>query len=327
MEEQRERWAASRPDLPAAEATALAAQSWMAATDIAAVAQAAAAPEPVALLAARMAVLPPRGARLAALREPTVAWDRLVLAPETATRLEDVVRRCRHRATVREAWGMDSGGSALVALLTGDPGTGKTLAAEAVARRLGLPLLAADLSRIVSKYIGETEKNLSELFALAEGFCALLFFDEADALFGKRTAVQDAHDRYANIEVNYLLQRLERFDGIALLATNLAEGMDEAFLRRFDLTVPFRRPAPRERAKLWQLHLPAERLAPGLDLTALAAAADVTGGEIRNAALTAAYAAAEAGVPIDAKLLRAALAQEFSKAGKPVPHALAQGFG
>jgi hypothetical protein len=327
LEEQRARWTVARPDLPAAEATALAAQSWMAAADIAAIAEVAAAPEPVALLAARMAVLPPRGARLATLREPMVAWDRLVLAPETATRLEDVVRRCRHRATVREAWGMDAGGSALVALLTGDPGTGKTLAAEAVARRLGLPLLAADLSRIVSKYIGETEKNLSELFALAEGFCALLFFDEADSLFGKRTAVQDAHDRYANIEVNYLLQRLERFDGIALLATNLAEGMDEAFLRRFDLTVPFRRPAARERAKLWQLHLPAERLAPGLDLDALAAGADVTGGEIRNAALTAAYAAAEAGVPIDAKLLRAALAQEFSKAGKPVPHALTQGFG
>jgi SpoVK/Ycf46/Vps4 family AAA+-type ATPase len=299
----------------------------MAAADIAAIATAATAPEPVALLAARMAVLPPRGARLAAPREPLVPWDRLVLAPDTAARLEDVVRRCRHRATVREAWGMDSGGSALVALLTGDPGTGKTLATEAVARRLGLPLLAADLSRIVSKYIGETEKNLSELFAMAEGFCALLFFDEADALFGKRTAVQDAHDRYANIEVNYLLQRLERFDGIALLATNLAEGMDEAFLRRFDLTVPFRRPAAAQRLALWRLHLPRERLAPGLDLEALAASCDVTGGEIRNAALTAAYAAAEAGTAIDARLLHAALVQEFSKAGRPVPHALTRALG
>uniref|UniRef100_UPI0022EAC8FA ATP-binding protein n=1 Tax=Falsiroseomonas oryzae TaxID=2766473 RepID=UPI0022EAC8FA len=260
-------------------------------------------PEPAALLAARMEVAPPRAARLAALREPAVAWDRLVLDPVTAAPLEELVRRVRHRATVRETWGMDSGGSALVALLTGEPGTGKTLAAEAVALRLGLPLLAADLSRIVSKYIGETEKNLAELFAAAEGFAALLFFDEADSLFGKRTAVQDAHDRYANIEVNYLLQRLERFEGVALLATNLADGMDEAFLRRFDLSIPFRRPGPAQRLALWRAHLPAGQLAPGLDLRALAASCDVTGGEIRNAALTAAYAAAEAGTPIGASLL------------------------
>jgi hypothetical protein len=327
MAEQRQRWVAARPDLSPAEATALAAQSWMAASDIAAVAAAATQPQPAALLAARMAVVPPRAARLATLREPAVPWDRLVLPPDTAARLDDVVRRCRHRATVREAWGMDAGGSALVALLTGDPGTGKTLAAEAIALRLGLPLLAADLSRIVSKYIGETEKNLADLFAAAEGFAALLFFDEADALFGKRTSVQDAHDRYANIEVNYLLQRLERFEGIALLATNLAEGMDEAFLRRFDLTVPFRRPAAAQRAALWRAHLPAAQLAPGLDLMALAAACDVTGGEIRNAAFTAAYAAAEAGTPIDARLLRAALAQEFAKAGRPLPQALAGALG
>jgi hypothetical protein len=322
LAEQRARWHQARPDLPEAEATALAAQSWMAEGDIAAIAAVARAPDPAALLAARMEVSPPRAARLATLREPQVAWDRLVLDPVTQVRLEEVVRRTRHRATVRERWGMDAGGSALVALLTGDPGTGKTLAAEAVALRLGLPLLAADLSRIVSKYIGETEKNLSELFAAAEGFCAVLFFDEADALFGKRTAVQDAHDRYANIEVNYLLQRLERFDGVALLATNLAEGMDEAFLRRFDLTVPFRRPNAAQRLALWRAHLPAALLAPGLDLAALATSCEVTGGEIRNAALTAAYAAAEAGERIGAKLLHAALAQEFAKAGRPVPHGL-----
>ncbi|WP_137177204.1 ATP-binding protein [Roseomonas sp. AR75] len=325
LAEQRARWRQARPDLPEAEATALAAQGWMSEADIAAIAAAARAPEPAALLAARMEVAPPRGARLAMLRDPQVAWDRLVVDPVTQARLEEVVRRTRHRAIVREAWGMDAGGSALVALLTGDPGTGKTLAAEAVALRLGLPLLAADLSRIVSKYIGETEKNLSELFAAAEGFSAVLFFDEADALFGKRTAVQDAHDRYANIEVNYLLQRLERFDGVALLATNLAEGMDEAFLRRFDLTIPFRRPNPAQRLALWRAHLPAALLAPGLDLAALAASCDVTGGEIRNAALTAAYAAAEAGERIGARLLHAALAQEFAKAGRPVPHALAVG--
>jgi hypothetical protein len=322
LAEQHARWTATRADLPAAEATALAAQNWMAQADIAAIAAAAERADPPALLAARMAVAPPRAARLAALRAPAVAWDRLVLEAPSLARLEDIVRRVRHRATVREAWKMDAGGSALVALLTGDPGTGKTLAAEAVALRLGLPLLVADLSRVVSKYIGETEKNLAELFAAAEGFAAVLFFDEADALFGKRTSVQDAHDRYANIEVNYLLQRLERFEGVAMLATNQAEGMDEAFLRRFDLTVPFRRPGPAQRLALWRAHLPAAQLAPGLDLAALAQAVDVTGGEIRNAALTAAYAAAEAGTRIDARLLRAALAQELAKAGRPVPHGL-----
>lgn len=324
MAEQRARWVAARPDLPREEADALAAQSWMAEADIAAIAGAAARPDPEALLAARMQVAPPRAAKLATLRYPAVAWDRLVLEAETAGLLEQIIARLRHRATVREAWGMDSGGAALVGLLTGEPGTGKTLAVEAMARRLGLPLLAADLSRVVSKYIGETEKNLAELFAAAEGFSALLFFDEADALFGKRTSVNDAHDRYANIEVNYLLQRLERFEGAVLLATNLAEGMDEAFARRFEVIVPFRRPGRAQRLALWRAHLPEARRAPDLDLDAIAAAAEVTGGEIRNAATSAAYAAAAQGGRIDAALLRAALAQEFAKAGRPLPHGLAE---
>jgi len=325
MAEQRARWVAARPDLPDEEADALAAQSWMAEADIAGIAAAAARPEPAALLAARLQVAPPRAAKLAALRHPAVAWDRLVLEAETAGLLEQLIARLRHRATVREAWGMDSGGTALVGLLTGEPGTGKTLAVEAMARRLGLPLLAADLSRVVSKYIGETEKNLGEMFAAAEGFSALLFFDEADALFGKRTAVNDAHDRYANIEVNYLLQRLERFEGAVLLATNLAEGMDEAFARRFEVIVPFRRPGRAQRRALWEAHLPAARRAADLDLDAIAAAAEVTGGEIRNAAMAAAYAAAARGEPISAALLRAALAQEFAKAGRPLPQGLLKG--
>jgi hypothetical protein len=323
MAEQRARWRAARPDLAPAEADALAAQSWMAEADIAAIAAVAERPDTEALLAARMQVAPPRAAKLATLRHPEVPWDRLVLEAETAALLEQVVHRVRHRAMVRESWGMASGGAALVGLLTGEPGTGKTLAVEAMARRLGLPLLAADLSRVVSKYIGETEKNLAELFAAAEGFSALLFFDEADALFGKRTAVNDAHDRYANIEVNYLLQRLERFEGAVLLATNLAEGMDEAFARRFEVIVPFRKPGRAQRRALWQAHLPEPLRAPGLDLDALAASCEVTGGEIRNAALTAAYAAAARGERIGAGLLRAALAQEFAKAGRPLPQGLA----
>lgn len=319
MSEQSAYWARVLPALPATEHAALAAQTWAAESEIVAMGKAALGLSAGDLLAARMAVAPPRSARLATLRMPNIPWERLILEPETEARLEEVVRRVRHRATVREAWGLDHGGPSLVAQFSGDSGTGKTLAAEAIATRLGLPLLAADLSRIVSKYIGETEKNLSELFAAAEGFAAVLFFDEADALFGKRTSVQDAHDRYANIEVNYLLQRLERFEGVALLATNLAHGMDEAFLRRFDLTVPFHRPGPTERQALWRAHLPSALLDPDLDLAAISVAIELTGGEIRNAALAAAYAAAEAGRPIGAALLRHALEREFAKQGRPFP--------
>jgi len=176
-----------------------------------------------------------------------------------------------------------------------------------------------DLSLVVSKYIGETEKNLSELFAAAEGFAALLFFDEADALFGKRTAVEDAHDRYANIEVNYLLQRLEAFEGIALLATNMVQGVDDAFLRRFDLIVPMPRPGPTERQKLWQAHLPSGRVDAAIDLAAVAERYELTGGEIRNAALAASYAAADGPGRITPALMHAAINAEFAKKGRPSP--------
>jgi SpoVK/Ycf46/Vps4 family AAA+-type ATPase len=169
---------------------------------------------------------------------------------------------------------------------------------------------------VVSKYIGETEKQLEALFAAAAGFAALLFFDEADALFGKRTDVQDAHDRYANIEVAYLLQRLVRFEGIALLATNLSRGVDEAFLRRFDLVIPFARPDAAARAAIWKLHLPKGHVAKGVDPAALAVH-ELTGGEIRNAALSAAYEAADADVPIGRAHLDAAIAEEFAKKGRP----------
>jgi SpoVK/Ycf46/Vps4 family AAA+-type ATPase len=172
---------------------------------------------------------------------------------------------------------------------------------------------------VVSKYIGETEKNLAEVFAQAEGFRALLFFDEADALFDKRTGTRDAHDRYANLEVNFLLQRLEAFDGIAVLATNMPQQMDEAFTRRFTLSIHFPRPTPGRQLALWRHHLPAGRLAPGLDLERLVTRHDLVGGEIRNAALTAAYAAAAAGGTITQALLEAAAAQELEKQGRPIP--------
>ncbi len=314
--EQQALWAAA---LPGADHGALAAQSWMSAAEIAAIATAAEAPGTAAILAARLAVAPPRPPRHATLRAPAVPWERLVLDAATTARLEELVGRVRHRATVRERWGLGAGGAGVVALLSGDPGTGKTLAAEAVAGRLGLPLLVADLSRLVSKWIGETEKNLAELFEAGEGFGALLFFDEADALFGKRGDVSEAQDRYANIEVSYLLQRLERFEGVAVLATNLAQGMDEAFLRRFDLILPIPRPGPAQRRALWAAHLPAALRAPGLDLDAFARRFDVTGAEIRNATLAAAYAAAEGGGPVDTPRLLAALAREFAKQGRPPP--------
>lgn len=265
--------------------------------------------------------VPPRAAGLAQRRVPEVAWQELVLAPDTGEKLEELVRRVENRVTVQVRWGLGGGarGNGVVGLLHGPSGTGKTLAADAIATRLRLPLLAVDLSLVVSKYIGETEKNLSQVFDAAEGFAALLFFDEADALFGKRTGVQDAHDRYANIEVNYLLQRLEAFEGLALLSTNLLQGMDEAFLRRFDQLVAFRRPGITERRAIWQLHLPRDQLSGDVDVADLARLFDLSGGEIRNAALTAAYGAAAANQPINRERLWEAVRREYAKSGTPIP--------
>jgi hypothetical protein len=265
--------------------------------------------------------VPPRAAGLARRRLPEVGWQELVLAPDTGEQLEELVRRVRQRVQVQVRWGLGGGarGNGVVGLLHGPSGTGKTLAADAIATRLRLPLLAVDLSLVVSKYIGETEKNLSQVFDAAEGFAALLFFDEADALFGKRTGVQDAHDRYANIEVNYLLQRLEAFEGLALLSTNLLQGMDEAFLRRFDQLVAFRRPGLAERRAIWQLHLPRDQLNGDVDPGQLARLFDLSGGEIRNAALTAAYGAAAAGEPINRQRIWESVRREYAKSGTPMP--------
>ncbi len=264
---------------------------------------------------------PPRALRLATRSTPAVSWDRLVLPPLTRSRLDDLIRRVRRRVGVQLRWNMGAGrrGRSVIGMLYGESGTGKTLAAEAIATRLRLPMLSVDLSLVVSKYIGETEKNLSELFAAAEGYAALLFFDEADALFGKRTNVQDAHDRYANIEVNYLLQRLESFEGCALLATNLMQGVDDAFMRRFDQVVHFPRPGVAERLAIWRGQLPGRHLSPGISIEQLAERFDLTGGEIRNAALSAAYMAADGGTVVTEDMIDAAVAEEFSKLGRPFP--------
>lgn len=274
-----------------------------------------------AALAGLGCLSPPQAPRMATRTMPAVPWERLVLPAGTRARLDDLVRRVRRRVTVQLRWGMACGGRgrAVVGLLYGESGTGKTLAAEALATRLQMPMLSVDLSLVVSKYIGETEKNLAELFAAAEGYAALLFFDEADALFGRRTNVQDAHDRYANIEVNYLLQRLESFEGCALLATNLMQGVDDAFMRRIDQVVHFPRPGPAERLTLWRTHLPARRLAADVALEQLAARFELTGGEIRNAALAAAFVAADEDVEVNAAIIDAAVAETFTKLGRPFP--------
>jgi SpoVK/Ycf46/Vps4 family AAA+-type ATPase len=212
-------------------------------------------------------------------------------------------------------------GEGVTALFAGEPGTGKTMAAEVIAADLGLDLYVIDLSSVVDKYIGETEKNLERVFAGAEGVNGVLFFDEADALFGKRSEVSDAHDRYANLEIAYLLQRMERFDGMAVLATNLRSNLDEAFARRLSLVVEFARPDAAERRRLWRQSLAEVPLAADVDLDFCANAFDLAGGDIRNIAVTAAYHAAGAaagsggGCADMAGLVRAVQA-EYRKLGR-----------
>jgi SpoVK/Ycf46/Vps4 family AAA+-type ATPase len=186
-----------------------------------------------------------------------------------------------------------------------------------VARELGLDLYQIDLSTVVSKYIGETEQNLSRIFHAAEASNAILFFDEADALFGKRSEVKDARDRYANIEVAYLLQKMEEYDGVAILATNLHNNMDEAFARRLHHTVQFRQPDARMREQIWRKVFPAQTpLAPELDFVFLARQFEITGGNIRNAALSAAFLAADDGQPVTMAMIVTAVARELQKMGK-----------
>jgi SpoVK/Ycf46/Vps4 family AAA+-type ATPase len=222
-----------------------------------------------------------------------------------------------------EDWPFDrqsARGQGLVALFCGPSGTGKTMAAEAIAHELGMRLYRVDLAGVVSKYIGETEKNLKTVLDEAERAHAVIFFDEADALFGKRSEVKDAHDRYANIEINYLLQRIESYSGVALLATNLRHHLDEAFLRRIHLTVEFAAPKVPQRRVLWSRAF-AGAPVDELDLDFIAARFEVNGGTIRNAALGAAYLAADADAPIGMRQVLAALRQELVKGGRRAPAA------
>lgn len=267
-------------------------------------------------------VASPRLAQLAQALTVRHTLDDLVLPPDRLAALNDIVRRVRHRGTVLEKWGLDAvsnGGRGLVVLFHGASGTGKTMAAEAIAGALRMQLFRIDLAGVVSKYIGETEKNLRAIFEEADRADAVLFFDEADALFGKRSDVKDAHDRYANIEINYLLQRIESFEGIAILATNMHAHIDQAFLRRIHITVEFPLPREAERMGLWDRSFPQTApLDASIDWTFLAQRFELTGGAIRNAALGAAYLAADGPGVIGMAEVVNALRTELVKAGKRV---------
>ena len=249
--------------------------------------------------------------------QPRRSWDELVLPADEKAQLRELTARYRHRSTVYAAWGFpDVPSAGLVALFSGQSGTGKTLAAEVVAADLGLDAYKVDLSSVVSKYIGETEKNLERIFTAASAGNVVLFFDEADALFGKRSEVSDAHDRYANIEVAYLLQRVEAYDGIVILATNLARNLDPAFLRRISVAIEFPMPDDDQRRAIWELSFPPSAPTTELDLDFLARQFRISGGAIRNAALSAGFLAAEAGGPITMDVVVLALKREFQKLGR-----------
>jgi len=253
------------------------------------------------------------------LAQPYTRAD-LVLPQELLDEFDLASAWMRNRRLVFESWGFGRRivlGQGLTALFAGGPGTGKTMAAQVLARELGLELFRVDLSRVMSKYIGETEKNLSSLFDEARASGAILFFDEADALFGKRTEVKDAHDRYANLEIGYLLQRMEEHTGTCILATNRVGDLDEAFTRRFHFILDFPMPRLPERRRIWEGMLPsaAEREA-GIDFERLACDYEVSGGEIRNSVLSAAFIAAEEGAPIGMRHLKRGLRRELMKNGR-----------
>lgn len=260
--------------------------------------------------------------------EPVARWDDLVLPEREHQVLHDIAIHVRQRTQVYENWGFahkSARGLGISALFAGPSGTGKTMAAEVLANELELDLYRIDLSQVVSKYIGETEKNLARVFDGAEAGGTILLFDEADALFGKRGEVKDSHDRYANIEVSYLLQRMEAYRGLAILTTNMKSALDQAFWRRLRFAVQFPFPTSEQRAAIWQRIFPPETPTKGLDLLQLAQL-NVSGGNIRNIAMNAAFYAADAGEPVRmAHILRAARS-EYSKLDKTLTNAEIRGW-
>ncbi|AEI68003.1 ATP-binding protein [Corallococcus macrosporus] len=251
--------------------------------------------------------------------------DAIVLVPQVKRELELLLARCRARDDLVHGLGASATAryrSGVRALFMGASGTGKTLAAGWLSTKLGLPLYRVDLASVTSKYIGETEKNLSQLFARAEHSDLVLLFDEADSLFAKRTDVKDSNDRFANAQTNYLLQRIEAFDGVAILTSNSKSRFDSAFTRRLDAIIDFTLPGPAERRALWASHLGMAHELPAKELSRLAATADLAGGQIRNVVLTAALIAREAGRPIQPPDILEALAHEYRKQGREPPSEL-----
>ncbi|MBD2541320.1 ATP-binding protein [Coleofasciculus sp. FACHB-SPT36] len=258
---------------------------------------------------------------------PGASWDELVLPEAQRQVLRDIAAHVRQRAKVYENWGFGGSGRGLgiSALFAGGSGTGKTMAADVLAGELQLDLYRIDLSSVISKYIGETEKNLRRVFDAAEAGGAILLFDEADALFGKRSEVKDSHDRHANIEVAYLLQRMEAYRGLAILTTNLKGSLDQAFLRRIRFIVQFPFPDATQRAEIWQRIFPRKTPTEGLDPVKLARL-NVAGGNIRNIALNAAFIAADANEPVGMQHILQAAKSEYVKLERPLTDAEVKGW-
>jgi hypothetical protein len=260
--------------------------------------------------------------------EPVAGWDDLVLPEPQKRLLGEIALHVRHRAKVYEDWGFAGRGArglGISALFAGPSGTGKTMAAEVLANELRLDLYRIDLSSVVSKYIGETEKNLRRVFDAAEEGGAILLFDEADALFGKRSEVKDSHDRYANIEISYLLQRMEAYRGLAILTTNLRSALDQAFLRRLRFVVQFPFPDGAQRAEIWRRIFPRETPTAKLDHERLSRL-NLPGGNIRNIALGAAFLAAGEQEPVGMSHLLRAARGEYAKLEKPLTGTEVEGW-
>lgn len=261
-------------------------------------------------------------AHLAQKIDPHYRWDDLVLPEDEMAQLHEICQRVTQRHRVFDEWGFGqklSYGKGVSALFSGPSGTGKTMAAEVIANELGLDLYKIDLARVVSKYIGETEKNLDRIFEAATNANAILFFDEADALFGKRSEVHDAHDRYANIEISYLLQKMEAYEGVTILATNLRKNLDDAFMRRLAFIVQFPFPNEASRRDIWVKIWPIKiKLDSSVKLELLAQQFTLSGGNIKNIALTGAYLAANTGDTVTMGQLQYAIRREYQKLGKTI---------
>ncbi|NLW92100.1 MAG: ATP-binding protein [Syntrophomonadaceae bacterium] len=256
----------------------------------------------------------------AARIKPVYTWEQLILPPETIGLLQNACNQMKYRYRVYGDWGFDKRlayGKGLSMLFSGLPGTGKTMAAQVIAAELNLELFRIDLAQVVSKYIGETEKNLRRIFNEAQSSNAILFFDEADALFGKRSEVKDSHDRYANIEIAYLLQKVEEYEGISILATNLSKNMDEAFVRRITYIVEFPFPDAEYRKKIWKSMFPLQTpMHKDVDFDFLARRFEIAGGSIKNIAVASAFLAAQENDIVRMKYILRATKYEFKKTGR-----------